>query len=54
MVPNDEKICWRKQALEEGKTAIAEWEQNLVRPPVTDPESHQKFVFIVLAFKLPH
>lgn len=41
MVPDTEKLEWRKQAIEEGKAAVAEWEQNLVRPPASDPESRQ-------------
>ena len=42
MVPDSERLHWRKRALEEGKAAIAEWEENLVRPPATDPESRQE------------
>jgi len=41
MVPDTEKLEWRKWAIEEGKVAVTEWEQNLVRPPASDPESHQ-------------
>jgi len=48
MVPNKEKVLWRKQAMEEGKAAVAEWEENLARPPATDPESHQQLVFVSL------
>jgi len=46
MVSDKEKIIWRKQAIEEGKAAIAEWEENLARPPATDPESRQQLVFV--------
>jgi len=46
MVSDKEKIIWRKQAIEEGKAAVAEWEENLARPPATDPESHQQLVFV--------
>ena len=46
MVSDKEKIIWRKQAIEEGKAAVAEWEENLARPPATDPESCQQLVFV--------
>jgi len=51
MVPDEEKLEWRKRALEEGKAAVAEWEQNLLRPPAADPESRQLLVVYVLLFK---
>lgn len=47
MVPDVEKTIWRKQALEEGKVLVKEWEQNLVSPPATDPESRQQLVLIL-------
>jgi len=50
MVPNTEKTIWRKQALEEGKALVKEWEQNLVSPPATDPESRQQLVFGLYQF----
>ena len=34
--------------MDEGKVAVKEWEQNLVRPQATDPESHQRLVVHVL------
>lgn len=51
MVPDVKKIYWRKQAIEEGKAAVTEWEQNLLRPPARDPESRQLLVIDVLSFK---
>jgi len=51
MVPDSEKLHWRKLALEEGKVAVAEWEENLAKPPATDPESRQRSVAFVLWFE---
>jgi len=48
MVPTTERLHWRKLAMDEGKVAVEEWEQNLVRPPATDPESRQRLVVHVL------
>jgi len=41
-IPATEKKVWLKKALEEGKTAVAEWEENLAKPPAGDPESRQR------------
>jgi len=43
-VPPSEKRVWQKKALEEGKAAVAEWEENLAKPPAGDPESLQRYV----------
>lgn len=46
LVPAAEKPIWRKQALAEGKALVEEWEQGLVSPPATDPESRQRSVLL--------
>jgi len=48
MVPAMERLHWRKLAMDEGKVAVEEWEQNPVRPLATDPESCQQLVVHVL------
>jgi len=46
MVPAAEKTIWRKEAMKEGKALVEEWEQGLVSPPATDPESRQRLVLL--------
>ena len=52
MVPYGEKPIWRKRSLAKGKVLVEEWEQGLVSPPATDPESRQRLVLVLHQFNV--